>query len=527
MIAHLLLALVSVLGLQSVADAAAMNPQLLSIPANTWVNLTQATGQSPDGTGRGRILCSSYRVNGTWGASQFTPTRTNQNRPTSRGQTGMTFGIVKGRPSLIYFGGAHQTHPCNDVEIFDVATGVWTQQYVPEASRLWNGNVTATNGTNTLTLDTTAPTFNAFGGTNAIAFGANPNTVVGHTPSPGYLIASYDGPTRTVTIQGTFSSPPVVGHSAGIWDRDNNAGRARGVGGNRGLEAGGNPLYLSPLGRPHADHTQDYCKYDVNNERYLCLWHVGTMAFDPVTRRWSYISGPLNAKFSPSSSVGKRALLEYDDDLRRTTGTSGFQAITTDRVTGVVRGKYIMQTDGTWAQRGGGDNGLPNDVNVAGTNPYLTYTRALRKHIVRFENVNTAQFHWYLYDAVADVWTRLIGMPNIGSSFAYDDVNNALIGLEYGPPGTIATAVSVQVCRVTTDPVSCVLEANQPPCCPIVYSNGGSSGLIAFSAHHSGNMRYDSVHQVMLLIRMDSGSGGTGSNFVEVWAYRYRRPRLP
>jgi hypothetical protein len=41
-------------------------------------------------------------------------------------------GSVHGDAMILYFGGGHQGHPGNDVEIFDVASTTWRQQYQPE-----------------------------------------------------------------------------------------------------------------------------------------------------------------------------------------------------------------------------------------------------------------------------------------------------------------------------------------------------------------------------------------------------------
>jgi len=69
-----------------------LNPQLLNLPANTWVRLRPA--RNPAGR--------SYS------------------------------GVCHGAGMIYYFGGGHHSYPSNDVELYDVAANTWTQATEPE-----------------------------------------------------------------------------------------------------------------------------------------------------------------------------------------------------------------------------------------------------------------------------------------------------------------------------------------------------------------------------------------------------------
>jgi len=78
---------------------------------NTWLKLT--TVPTP------RYWCNH------WTDCSFISVTTN---PAGRPFSGFTYG--NGR--IFYCGGGHGSHPGNDVEIFDVTTNMWRQQYAPE-----------------------------------------------------------------------------------------------------------------------------------------------------------------------------------------------------------------------------------------------------------------------------------------------------------------------------------------------------------------------------------------------------------
>jgi hypothetical protein len=92
-----------------ITASASWSPQ--NLPDNTWLRL--ATVPTP------RYWCDH------WTDCTFTKVTTN---PTQRPFSGFTYG--NGR--IFYFGGGHGAHPGNDVEIFDVTTSTWRQQYPPE-----------------------------------------------------------------------------------------------------------------------------------------------------------------------------------------------------------------------------------------------------------------------------------------------------------------------------------------------------------------------------------------------------------
>jgi hypothetical protein len=73
-------------------SARKLNPDLLKLPANTWVHIRPARN------------------------------------PVARSYS----GICHGEGLIYYFGGGHGSYPCNDVELYDVATNTWTQATEPE-----------------------------------------------------------------------------------------------------------------------------------------------------------------------------------------------------------------------------------------------------------------------------------------------------------------------------------------------------------------------------------------------------------
>jgi len=77
------------------SPAKKLNPELLKLPANTWVHIQPA--RNPVGR--------SYS------------------------------GICYGDGTIYYFGGGHHSYPGNDVELYDVAGNTWTQATEPESWR--------------------------------------------------------------------------------------------------------------------------------------------------------------------------------------------------------------------------------------------------------------------------------------------------------------------------------------------------------------------------------------------------------
>jgi hypothetical protein len=73
-------------------DKKKLNPDLLNLPANTWVKI--APNRNPEGR-------------------SFS-------------------GICWGNGVIYYFGGYHGSYTCNDVELYDVAANTWTQATEPE-----------------------------------------------------------------------------------------------------------------------------------------------------------------------------------------------------------------------------------------------------------------------------------------------------------------------------------------------------------------------------------------------------------
>ena len=93
---------------------AGLNPDLASLPDNTWLKLDPEPSERWVASGS----CSGpYDLNLVVSGN-----------PKKRSFSGMAYGDGK----VFFFGGGHCSHPGNDVEIYDIAQNVWTQQFKPE-----------------------------------------------------------------------------------------------------------------------------------------------------------------------------------------------------------------------------------------------------------------------------------------------------------------------------------------------------------------------------------------------------------
>jgi hypothetical protein len=83
----------------------------VNLADNTWLKLTPNASQ--------RYI-----------PRDFTPSDVleNKSNPVGRSYSGIAYGDGK----VYYFGGGHGSYPGNDVEIYDIANNIWTQQYKPE-----------------------------------------------------------------------------------------------------------------------------------------------------------------------------------------------------------------------------------------------------------------------------------------------------------------------------------------------------------------------------------------------------------
>ena len=93
-----------------------------AVPDNTWVKITlQDAVQPTTGLVNTRYYGRAF--------SDCTPTVTMPS-PVGRAFSGVAAGDGK----IFMFGGGHQSHPANDVELFDITTNTWTQPYRPECA---------------------------------------------------------------------------------------------------------------------------------------------------------------------------------------------------------------------------------------------------------------------------------------------------------------------------------------------------------------------------------------------------------
>ena len=447
--------------------AAALNPEIVALGDNAWKKLTLRPSS--------RRLCHGYLVD---------PADTAQAWPQSRVQTGIQVGVYQGKSYLFYFGGGHVVHPCNDVELFDVATGVWTQASFPEspASMIFP-MPPETSGASL--------TFPAYASSTEGAY-VGQFVVSGEEPGEYYAITAYNGKTRVALLNRPWSSKPP----ATIW--------LTRVAGALGASFYGGSGAQSPLGHPYTEHLQDYYKWDPINERWVGISGAGTYAFSMATKTWSVLAGPYHStnKVSPTSAIAFRSMLHFDPDLYAA-GGSGFTAITADPTLKV----WTLDRAGVWTLAG---LPKPPGINYSNMVIWSAYMPELKKHFVYFSSYGTARVDAYLYDAVAKRWSeRMPEVPSGLYSMDYDTDHKRLIAFSYGP-GSFTTyvadlSVTPSVWRLQP------LPTGAPPPQPF---GGTLGGYFA---------RYDPVHKAMLFQLTMPGSGGTGGA-TSVWAYRYRAP---
>ncbi len=450
-----------------VTPAEALNPEIRDLGDNRWVKLTLAP--------RTMRRCV---------AAQLEATDSSQVSPQSRVQNGIQVGVAQGRSMLFYFGGAHITHSCNDVELFDVEAGRWIQATFPEPTRVSVGTIKSATAT---TL-----TFTAVNATVTSDSDIRPPMTVcrmsGSTCAEQREVASYSHATRTVTLKTAWTTVPQAGASYIVYQMPGLHGG--------GVEGGGYTTVLTATGRPMVEHLQDYAKWDPAGERFIVLTHAGTMAFSPAAKTWTKIAGT-----EPMGNVSYNSLLHYDPDLAALPGRLGFIAL---NGTAPPWGKWTLTTEG-WKVRGGFPSGLPSVQYRFLSSAYLP---DLKRHLIQFSPIGGDGVpRFYLYDAVADAWEALPEVAaQVGSgsfdSLAYDVHNRRIVGIKHTNPirawvGNLTVKPSVWA------PLDFGTQAipRQPAALP------------------SGLLRYDPVHRAFLFLWQGSGSGFTGGD-TETWAYR-------
>ena len=105
------LALLVLIAIRPGEAHAQLNQQLIDMPDNTWLKLDPQPSQRYIPTGST--------------PSNTLETTTN---PQFRSFSGSTYGDGK----IYFMGGGHGSYPGNDVEIYDIAQNIWTQQFKPE-----------------------------------------------------------------------------------------------------------------------------------------------------------------------------------------------------------------------------------------------------------------------------------------------------------------------------------------------------------------------------------------------------------
>jgi hypothetical protein len=255
------------------------------------------------------------------------------------------------------------------------------------------------------------------------------------------------------------------------------------------------PLYsygatdaVSPLGRPYAEHTFDYFKWHPVERRFWGILRSGTWTYDPVTTAWTRRTAPWTA------GVGTWALLAYDPEL----GT--FPAIVTQAYDKTPRAAFAWQ-NGDWHKRAD----LPS---LMGAFIYSTYIPSIGKHLLKAEPAVNGTSTWWYYDAVANVFTHLAGVPVDAEqidSFDFDSTNGVVVGIVHPNSTTFRMWIFA--------PQTGVWTAITP---------GGTLPYTPFGSSAGGNLlRYDASRNLFYFMRvLTFPSGGGGAT--ELWTYRYR-----
>jgi hypothetical protein len=350
-------------------------------------------------------------------------------------------GIHRGAGKLLYFGGGHGSYAGNDVELYDLATNLWEQQYQPED---WVVRMTFLAR---VALENTTSPFRWEG---------KPNP--GFTPIDGLLppplkFVWHAGAERmwiwdTVTFRVAVCPADVLALSK--------------IGG------GSTSGLMSPLGRPYTLHTYQMFTWDPGRKVFLAvLQGYGTLAYDLVTKAWTPLAGP----YSPD----KRKAPEGRDVHTWGFLQPGAGELPTLVVTsGDDRGVWRLGTDDRWKLSGGNPSNQYDYV-------YSCYVDSWRAHLVYCWR------RWWRLDARTAIWTVLDGpAPGVVDSFDYDSANDVVVGVDHGKEGE--PDPGPVLCWV----MSCSTGAwsQVTPSGPVPPKTGGSPGLGPMLAYDPERKRF-------------------------------------
>jgi hypothetical protein len=178
----------------------------------------------------------------------------NPNRePAGRSYSGIHYGNGK----IFYFGGGHGSYAGNDVEIYDIATNTWTQQYTPE---LWNDHMS----TLARQIDTNGACRDGQPSSRIRALQGAPRRMErssSHinstgTTEPGVVNRKHAPITPEVSLR-NIGGGPVPG--------------------------------CFPQGRPHTLHTYQMIVWDPTKNKWMARLAAATWTFNPSTKSWELL----------------------------------------------------------------------------------------------------------------------------------------------------------------------------------------------------------------------------------------------
>jgi hypothetical protein len=476
---------------------------IATAPTNVWYEMTQ----DRVGTHPVRICWEYLCIKRTALASK--PDVKAMIGPVGRSESGMFIGYptgapYNGKPVLWYFGGAHDGHSGNDVELFDIANKTWSQDASPEGyvqrEDTYPGQICLPNGTTTRESDGSR----MGDPTTKVACRAHPGCVTGCTGNPG--------------------------------------------------ACSGGRCAVSPQGKPFSPHTRSRADWDPKLQRFVAATdRTAVWAYDPTApaaTRWSQLGRPV-----PEGRGFSSKFLRYDPNyIYAATEPPGtlfwFLFVPSPAPRGVYA--YNYETD-IWtriadipAEMRGGDYTGAHDSRAR---RWLVMHHAVSQGVVR-----GTDWWWFTPPRSgtclatpsdpAPCWQKLLGFPpevKGAHSFDYDPVSGHFLVLPYLNSATAGESDDTSIRLWAFDPVNdrwtrlCDGGSGLGPS----ECRDGSAGKIPVGSGTRrtgtwGVLEYDATHRVfwylnVLITQGGNGTGGVnstaagdGKNATELWMFKYR-----
>ncbi len=301
-----------------------------------------------------------------WVPASFTDCTTSQ---LSTNPQGRNFsGSVYGNGKVYYWGGAHNTYPGNDMDVYEISNNRWSNDYLGADG----------TGTTPIVSQCWAPCSPMSGG---IPTGRSGNPQCDNWPVNApcsiepYNLSCLTGSPALISGK---TSKPVFRCMGGVRDQQTCSSDADCSGGQClvTLPTPGTPC---PNCRPYTDHT--YQKGAFNFRRGKPLWAIdsGTWEWDPATRSWAWLAPP------PSQSA---------DNANRLVMWAGgsHQRIFQFQAGGNNKGVYIFDdATNTWIAY---DAYLP--TGNSWVEPFGFWDEHANKFVITLITNHIAQ--WFVYD---------------------------------------------------------------------------------------------------------------------------------